>query len=61
MKVVLLAGVYATRLAELTKIKPKLLIKIGNKPIIRHIMKIYSSYGINEFVVCLGYVLKEYF
>ena len=55
MKAVILAGGYGTRLAELTKIKPKPLIKIGNKPIIWHIMKIYSSYGINEFIICLGY------
>jgi glucose-1-phosphate cytidylyltransferase len=61
MKVVLLAGGYRTRLAELTKIKPKPLIKIGNKPIIWHIMKIYSSYGINEFIICLGYITKEQF
>ena len=55
MKTVILAGGYGTRLAEETKIKPKPLVKIGNKPIIWHIMKIYSFYGINEFIVCLGY------
>lgn len=52
---VILAGGKGTRLAELTKVKPKPLIKIGNKPIIWHIMKIYSFYGINRFVICLGF------
>ena len=55
MKAVILAGGLGTRLAELTKIKPKPLIKIGNKPIIWHIMKIYSHFGINDFIICLGY------
>ena len=55
MKVVILAGGYGTRIGEETKIKPKPLIKIGNKPIIWHIMKIYSHYGIKNFVICLGY------
>lgn len=55
MKLVILAGGYGTRLAEETKIKPKPLIKIGNKPIIWHLMKIYSYFGINEFLICLGY------
>lgn len=55
MKAVILAGGFGTRLAELTKIKPKPLIKIGNKPIIWHIMKIYSHFGINDFIICLGY------
>ena len=55
MKAVILAGGYGTRLAEETKIKPKPLVKIGNKPIIWHLIKIYSFYGINEFIVCLGY------
>ena len=55
MKCVILAGGYGTRLAEETKIKPKPLIKIGNNPIIWHLMKIYSFYGIKEFIVCLGY------
>ena len=62
MKVVILAGGYGTRLAELTKIIPKPLIKIGSKPIIWHIMKIYSHYGLNEFIICLGYkgeILKK--
>mgnify|MGYP006089908697 FL=1 len=52
---VILAGGKGTRLAELTKVKPKPLIKIGNKPIIWHIMKIYSFYGINRFIICLGF------
>ncbi len=55
MKVVILAGGYGTRLAEETKLKPKPLVKIGNRPIIWHILKIYSYYGINEFIICLGY------
>jgi glucose-1-phosphate cytidylyltransferase len=55
MKLVILAGGYGTRLAEETKIKPKPLVKIGNKPIIWHIMKFYSYYGINDFIICLGY------
>ena len=55
MKVVILAGGYGTRLAELTKIKPKPLIKVGEKPIIWHLMKIYSHFGIKEFIICLGY------
>ena len=55
MKAVILAGGYGTRLAEETKIKPKPLVKIGNKPIIWHIIKIYSHYGIKNFVICLGY------
>ena len=55
MKLVILAGGYGTRLTEETKIKPKPLVKIGSKPIIWHIMKIYSHFGINDFIVCLGY------
>ena len=55
MKVVILAGGYGTRLSEETKIKPKPLIKIGSKPIIWHIMKIYSHYNIKNFIICLGY------
>ena len=55
MKVVILAGGYGTRLAEETKIKPKPLVKIGGKPIIWHIIKIYSHYGIKDFIICLGY------
>ena len=55
MKLVILAGGYGTRLSEETKTKPKPLIKIGDKPIIWHLMKIYSSFGVNEFIICLGY------
>ena len=55
MKLVILAGGYGTRLSEETKIKPKPSVKIGNKPIIWHIMKFYSHYGINNFIICLGY------
>ena len=62
MKLVILAGGYGTRLAEETVLKPKPLVKIGNKPIIWHIMKIYSFFGINDFIICLGYkghILKK--
>ena len=62
MKCVILAGGYGTRLAEETKIKPKPLVKIGNKPIIWHLMKIYSHFGIKNFIICLGYkcdILKK--
>ena len=55
MKLVILAGGYGTRLSEETKTRPKPLIKIGDKPIIWHLMKIYSSFGVNEFIICLGY------
>ena len=55
MKTVILAGGYGTRLTEETRIKPKPLVRIGNKPIIWHIMKIYSHYGINKFIICIGY------
>src|SRR5688500_6771177 len=64
MKVVILAGGLGTRLAEETDIKPKPMVEIGGKPILWHIMKIYSHFGFNEFVICLGYkghVIKEYF
>ena len=64
MKLVLLAGGFGTRFSEETKKKPKPLIRIGPKPIIWHIMKIYSNYDINEFVICCGYKgekIKEYF
>jgi len=64
MKAVILAGGLGTRISEETHLKPKPMIEIGGKPILWHIMKIYSSFGINEFVVCLGYkgyVIKEYF
>jgi len=64
MKVVILAGGFGTRLSEETEIKPKPMVEIGEKPILWHIMKIYSHYGFNDFIVCLGYkgyVIKEYF
>lgn len=64
MKAVILAGGLGTRLSEETGLKPKPMIEIGGKPILWHIMKIYSSHGINEFIVCCGYkgyIIKEYF
>ena len=64
MKVVLLAGGYGTRISEETDLKPKPMVEIGGKPILWHIMKIYSSYGFNDFIVLLGYkgyYIKEYF
>lgn len=64
MKAVILAGGLGTRLSEETSIKPKPMVEIGGKPILWHIMKIYSAHGINDFIICLGYkgyVIKEYF
>ncbi len=64
MKAIILAGGYGTRISEETHLKPKPMIEIGGKPILWHIMKIYSFYGINEFIICLGYkgyIIKEYF
>ena len=64
MKVVILCGGMGTRLKEETEFKPKPLVKIGNRPILWHIMKIYSHYGYKDFVLCLGYkgeMIKEYF
>lgn len=64
MKAVILAGGLGTRISEESHLKPKPMIEIGGKPIIWHIMKIYSHYGINDFVICLGYkgyIIKEYF
>ncbi|AST90643.1 MULTISPECIES: glucose-1-phosphate cytidylyltransferase [Sutcliffiella] len=64
MKVVLLAGGYGTRLSEETIKKPKPLVEIGDKPILWHIMKIYSHFGYSDFIVCLGYkghLIKQYF
>lgn len=64
MKVLLLAGGYGTRLSEETDIRPKPMVDIGGKPILWHIMKLYSHYGFNEFVILLGYkgyYIKEYF
>ena len=64
MKVVILAGGLGTRISEETHLKPKPMLEIGGKPILWHLMKIYSSHGINDFVICCGYrgyVIKEYF
>ncbi len=64
MKIVLLAGGFGTRISEESMFKPKPMVEIGDKPILWHIMKIYSAYGFNEFVICAGYkqhVIKEYF
>lgn len=64
MKVVILAGGLGTRLSEETVVKPKPMVEIGGKPILWHIMKTYSHYGYNEFIICLGYkgyLIKEYF
>lgn len=64
MKTVILAGGYGTRLSEETAVRPKPMVEIGSKPIIWHIMKIYSAHGIHDFIVCCGYkgrVIKEYF
>ncbi len=64
MKAVILAGGFGSRLSEATNLIPKPMVEIGGKPIIWHIMKIYSHYGINDFVICCGYkqyVIKEYF
>ena len=64
MKAVILAGGYGTRINEESQFYPKPMIEIGNSPIITHIMKIYSAYGINDFIICCGYkgsVIKKYF
>jgi len=64
MKVVILAGGFGTRLEEETVVKPKPMVEIGGRPILWHIMKIYSHYGLRDFVICLGYkgyIIKEYF
>ena len=64
MKAVILAGGLGTRLSEETKSKPKPLVEIGGKPILWHIMKIFSNYGINDFIICAGYkgyMIEEYF
>ena len=64
MKVVILAGGYGTRISEESHLKPKPMIEIGGRPILWHIMKIYSTHGVNEFVICCGYkgyMIKEYF
>ena len=64
MKAVILAGGLGTRISEETHLKPKPMIEIGGKPILWHIMKMYSSYGVHNFIICCGYkgyVIKEYF
>jgi glucose-1-phosphate cytidylyltransferase len=64
MKAVILAGGFGTRISEETGVKPKPMVEIGDKPILWHIMKIYSAAGINDFIICLGYkgyIIKEYF
>jgi glucose-1-phosphate cytidylyltransferase len=64
MKAVILAGGLGTRISEETHVKPKPMIEIGGKPILWHIMKIYSAHGVNDFIICCGYkgyVIKEYF
>ncbi len=64
MKAVILAGGLGTRLSEETSLRPKPMVEIGGKPILWHIMKMYSSYGVNDFIICCGYkgyVIKEYF
>ena len=64
MKAVILAGGYGTRISEETALKPKPMVEIGGRPILWHILKIYSFHGINEFVICCGYkgyLIKEYF
>lgn len=64
MKTVILAGGFGTRLAEETGVRPKPMVEIGDKPILWHIMKIYSAHGLNDFIICLGYkghIIKEYF
>ncbi len=64
MKAVILAGGLGTRLSEETHLKPKPMVEVGGKPILWHILKVYSHFGINEFVICCGYkgyLIKEYF
>ena len=64
MKVVILAGGYGTRISEESGVRPKPMVEIGGKPILWHIMKIYSAYGLSDFIICCGYkshVIKEYF
>ena len=64
MKAVILAGGLGTRISEETHLRPKPMIEIGGKPILWHIMKIYSFYGVNDFIICCGYkgyIIKEYF
>src|ERR1700710_424284 len=64
MKIVILAGGLGTRISEETAVRPKPMIELGGKPVLWHIMKIYSHYGFTDFIICLGYrgyLIKEYF
>ena len=64
MKAVILCGGLGTRLSEETYLKPKAMVEIGTRPILWHILKTYSYYGINDFIICCGYkghIIKEYF
>ncbi|HEX8075282.1 MAG TPA: sugar phosphate nucleotidyltransferase, partial [Thermoleophilaceae bacterium] len=64
MKAVILAGGLGTRITEETAVRPKPMVEIGGRPILWHIMKLFSAHGVDEFVICLGYrgyVIKEYF
>ncbi|RYD25569.1 MAG: glucose-1-phosphate cytidylyltransferase, partial [Verrucomicrobiaceae bacterium] len=64
MKAVILAGGFGTRISEESTVKPKPMIEIGNRPILWHIMKIYSAHGINDFIICCGYkgnMIKDFF
>ena len=64
MKTVVFAGGFGTRISEESHLKPKPMIEVGGKPILWHILKLYSYYGFNDFVICLGYkgyIIKEYF
>src|SRR5450830_1750932 len=64
MKAIILAGGLGTRISEETSVRPKPMVEVGGKPILWHIMKIYSAHGVHDFVICCGYkgyVIKEYF
>ena len=64
MKAVILAGGYGTRISEETDIRPKPMIDLGGKPVLWHILKLYSYHNINDFIICCGYksyIIKEYF
>ena len=64
MKTVILAGGFGTRISEESAVRPKPMVEIGDKPILWHIMKIYSAHGINDFIICIGYkghMIKDYF
>lgn len=64
MKAIILAGGFGTRITEESKMRPKPMVEIGSKPILWHIMKLFSHYGVNEFIICVGYkqhIIKEYF